>query len=130
MLVRYRMNSSCTVDNMRADINAIIAGTATFDGSGVPTNLSAGCNTAASIKYGTYPSAKYAKVGTGATASGTASSIAATVMTVGGTVTGTFVVGMKLLPGLVVGAEYERGDTSRKLIRLYERDVDGFRRLL
>lgn len=78
MLVRYRMNSSCTVDNMRADINAIIAGTATFDANGVPTNLSAGCNTTASIKYGTYPSAKYAKVGTGATASGTASSIVVT----------------------------------------------------
>lgn len=104
MLVRYRMNSSCTVDNMRADINAIIAGTATFDGSGVPTNLSAGCNTAASIKYGTYPSAKYAKVGTGATASGITSSIAATVMTVGGSVTGTFVVGMKVTgTGVAVG---------------------------
>lgn len=104
MLVRYRMNSSCTVDNMRADINAIIAGTATFDGNGVPTNLSAGCNTAASIKYGTYPSAKYAKVGTGATASGTASSIAATVLTVGGTVTGYFAVGMKVTgTGVAVG---------------------------
>jgi len=104
MLVRYRMNSSCTVDNMRADINAIIAGTATFDGNGVPTNLSAGCNTTSSIKYGTYPTSKYVKVGTGATASGTASSIAATVLTVGGTVTGTFVVGMKVTgTGVAVG---------------------------
>ena len=92
MLVRYRMNSGCTLANMQADIHKIILGTATFDGSGVPTNLSAGCDTAASIKYGTYPSAKYASVGTGATASGSASSIAATVLTVGGSVTGTFVI--------------------------------------
>lgn len=104
MLVRYRMNSSCTVENMRADIDAIISGTATFNGNGVPTNLSAGCDTTNSIKYGTYPSAKYAKVGTGATASGTASSIAATVLTVGGTVTGTFSVGMKVTgTGVAVG---------------------------
>jgi hypothetical protein len=36
------MNSSCTVENMRADIDKIIQGTATFNGSGVPTKLSAG----------------------------------------------------------------------------------------
>ena len=96
MLVRYRMNSGCTLANMQADIHKIILGTATFNGSGVPTNLSAGCDTANSIKYGTYPSAKYAAVGTGATASGSASSIAATVLTVGGSVTGTFVIGMTL----------------------------------
>lgn len=104
MLVRYRMNSSCTLDDMRADIDAIIQGTATFDGSGVPTNLSAGCDTANSIKYGTYPSAKYASVGTGAAASGSASSIAATVLTVGGSVTGTFAVGMSVTgTGVAVG---------------------------
>lgn len=104
MLVRYRMNSSCTVENMRADIDAIIQGTATFDGSGLPTNLSAGCSTANTIKYGTYPSAKYASVGTGGTASGATSSIAATVLTVGGSVTGTFVVGMKVTgTGVAVG---------------------------
>jgi hypothetical protein len=104
MLVRYRMNSSCTVENMRADIDAIIQGTATFNGSGVPTNLSAGCDTANSIKYGTYPSAKYAKVGTGSIASGTASSIAVTVLTIGGSVTGTFAVGMKVTgTGVAVG---------------------------
>lgn len=96
MLVRYRMNSGCTLANMQADIHKIILGTATFNGSGVPTNLSAGCDTANSIKYGTYPAAKYASVGTGATASGSASSIAATVLTVGGSVTGTFVLGMTL----------------------------------
>jgi hypothetical protein len=98
------MNSSCTLANMRADIDAIIQGTATFDGSGVPTNLSAGCDTANSIKYGTYPSAKYASVGTGAAASGSASSIAATVLTVGGSVTGTFAVGMSVTgTGVAVG---------------------------
>jgi len=104
MLVRYRMNSSCTLADMQADIDAIIQGTATFDGSGVPTNLSAGCDTANSIKYGTYPSAKYASVGTGAAASGSASSIAATVLTVGGSVTGTFAVGMSVTgTGVAVG---------------------------
>ena len=104
MLVRYRMNSSCTLADMRADIDAIIQGTATFNGSGVPTNLSAGCDTANSIKYGTYPSAKYASVGTGAAASGSASSIAATVLTVGGSVTGTFAVGMSVTgTGVAVG---------------------------
>jgi hypothetical protein len=98
------MNSSCTLADMRADIDAIIQGTATFNGSGVPTNLSAGCDTANSIKYGTYPSAKYASVGTGAAASGSASSIAATVLTVGGSVTVTFAVGMSVTgTGVAVG---------------------------
>ena len=96
MLVRYRMNSDCTLANMRADIDAIIQGTATFDGSGIPTNLSAGCDTSNSIKFGTYPANVYASVGTGAAASGSTSSIAATVLTVGGTVTGTFAVGMSV----------------------------------
>jgi len=109
MLVRYRMNSSCTLANMREDIDKIIQGTATFNGSGVPTNLSAGCDTTNSIAYGTYPSAKFAQVGTGGTASGTASSIAATVLTVGGTVTGTFAIGMEVTgtgvaPGTVIVA--------------------------
>jgi hypothetical protein len=90
------MNSDCTLANMRADIDAIIQGTATFDGSGVPTNLSAGCDTSNSIKFGTYPANVYASVGTGAAASGSTSSIAATVLTVGGTVTGTFAVGMSV----------------------------------
>ena len=104
MLVRYRMNSSCTVENMRADIDKIIQGTATFDGSGLPTNLSAGCSTANTVKYGTYPSAKYASVGIESTASGATSSIAATVLTVAGSVTGTFVVGMKVTgTGVAVG---------------------------
>lgn len=96
MLVRYRMNSSCTLAHMRSDIDAIIMGTATFDGSGVPTNLSAGCDTANSQKFGTYPANVYAAVGTGAAASGSTSSIAATVLTVAGSVTGTFAVGMSV----------------------------------
>ena len=90
------MNSSCTLANMREDIDKIIRGTATYNGSGVPTNLSAGCDTTNSISYGTYPSAKFAQVGTGGTASGTTSTITATVLTVGGTVTGTFAVGMEV----------------------------------
>jgi len=81
---------------MREDIDKIIRGTATYNGSGVPTNLSAGCDTTNSISYGTYPSAKFAQVGTGGTASGTTSTITATVLTVGGTVTGTFAVGMEV----------------------------------
>jgi hypothetical protein len=98
------MNGNCTLADMQADIDAIIQGTATFDGSGVPTNLSAGCDTANSIKYGTYPAAKYASVGTGAAANGSASSIAATVLTVGGSVTGTFVLGMSVTgTGVAVG---------------------------
>lgn len=98
MLVRYRMNSSCTLDNMRADINAIITNAVTYNGSGIPTaGLSAGCDTANTIAFGTHPtSSKYALVGTGGTASGTASSISQTLLTVGGTVTGTFAVGMRL----------------------------------
>lgn len=98
MLVRYRMNSNCTLDNMRADINAIITNAVTYNGSGVPTaGLSAGCDTANTIAYGSHPgSSKYALVGSGASASGTTSSITQTLLTVGGTVTGTFVVGMRL----------------------------------
>jgi hypothetical protein len=92
------MNSNCTLDNMRADINAIITNAVTYNGSGVPTaGLSAGCDSANTIAYGTHPgSSKYALVGTGAQASGTASSISQTLLTVGGSITGTFVVGMRL----------------------------------
>lgn len=98
------MNSTCTLANLRADINAIIQGTATFNGSGVPTNLSAGCDAANTIKYGTYPANKYALVGTGVSASGTASSIAGTVLTVGGSVSGTFAIGMSVTgTGVAVG---------------------------
>lgn len=67
MLVRYRMNSSCSLANMRSDIDSIIRGTATFSG-GAPTNLSAGCDTGNTIAYGTYPTGKYSRVGTSASA--------------------------------------------------------------
>lgn len=98
MLVRYRMNSTCTLDNMRSDINAIITNAVTYNGSGVPTaGLSSGCDVTNTIAYGTHPgSSKYALVGTGTSASGTASTISQTLLTVGGTVTGTFVVGMRV----------------------------------
>jgi hypothetical protein len=62
MLVRYRMNSSCTLSNMRADIDKIIRGLATGTG-----DLSAGCDSANTQFFGTYPSGKYVRVGTGAT---------------------------------------------------------------
>ncbi len=66
MLVRYRMNSTCTAANMRADIDAIITGTAT-----TVNDLSSGCDKANSVFYGTYPSAKYARVGQTSAGSGT-----------------------------------------------------------
>lgn len=107
MLVRYRMNSTCTLSNMREDIDKIIRGLATYSGGGVPTNLSSGCDTANSISYGTYPVGRYSRVGTGATATSSSSSITATVLTIGGSITGTFVVGMTITgtgiaPGTVI----------------------------
>lgn len=107
MLVRYRMNDTCTLANMREDIDKIIRGLATYNGSGVPTNLSSGCDTVNSISYGTYPTGRYARVGTGASATSTSSSITATVLTIGGSITGTFVVGMTvtgtgIVPGTVI----------------------------
>lgn len=51
MLFRYKMNSSCTYANMKADISGILAGTITSTGG-----LSAGADTANSSVYGTYPS--------------------------------------------------------------------------
>lgn len=55
MIVKYRMNSTCTLANMKADINKIILGTAANSG-----DLSSGCDTANTYFYGTYPSGTYA----------------------------------------------------------------------
>ena len=55
MIVKYRMNSTCTLANMKADIDKIILGTAT-----VPGDFSSGCDTANTTFYGTYPSGTYA----------------------------------------------------------------------
>lgn len=51
MLVRYRMNSSCTLANMQTDINNIILGNITSVGQ-----LSAGADQTNSAIYGSYPS--------------------------------------------------------------------------
>lgn len=58
MLVRYRMNSSCTLANMQTDINNIILGNVT-----AVNQLSAGADQTASQIYGTYPTGSpYARV--------------------------------------------------------------------
>ena len=61
MLVRYRMNSTANVTTMRTDIDNIIRGLAN-----TTAHLSVGCDTANTVFYGTYPSAKFARVGTAA----------------------------------------------------------------
>jgi hypothetical protein len=63
MLVRYKMNSACTLADMRSDIDKIIRGLATST-----SDLSAGCNSAATQFFGTYPAGKYVRVGTSGTA--------------------------------------------------------------
>jgi hypothetical protein len=57
MLVRYRVNSSCTIENFKTDINNIILGNVT-----TVSNLSAGADQTNSEIYGTYPTAIYARV--------------------------------------------------------------------
>lgn len=61
MLVRYRMNSTANVTTMRTDVDKIIRGLASSTG-----NLGSGCDTANTVFYGTYPTGKYAQVGTAA----------------------------------------------------------------
>lgn len=56
MLVRYRMNSSCTIANMQSDIDKIILGISSVN------ELSSGCDKTNSVIYGTYPTGKYARV--------------------------------------------------------------------
>lgn len=57
MLVRYRMNSSCTLANMQTDINNIILGNVAS-----VNDLSAGADKTNSIIYGTYPTGTYTRV--------------------------------------------------------------------
>lgn len=54
MIFRYRMLSTCTYANMKADITGILTGTITSTGG-----LSAGADTANCAVYGTYPSGIY-----------------------------------------------------------------------
>lgn len=57
MLVRYRMNSTCTLANMQTDINNIILGNVTN-----VSQLSSGADQTNSVIYGSYPTGKYARV--------------------------------------------------------------------
>ena len=57
MLVRYRTNSSCTIENFKTDINNIITGNVT-----TVNDLSSGADKVNSIIYGTYPAAIYTRV--------------------------------------------------------------------
>ena len=57
MLVRYRINSTCTIDNFKTDINNIILGNVVST-----ANLSAGAATANCAIYGAYSSSIYTRV--------------------------------------------------------------------
>lgn len=57
MLIRYRTNSTCTIDNFKTDINNIILGNIT-----TLDDLSSGANKVASAMYGVYPTGTYARV--------------------------------------------------------------------
>jgi len=57
MLLRYRMNSSCTLQNMKDDINNIITGNISS-----VNDLSSGADKVNSAMYGTYPAAIYTRV--------------------------------------------------------------------
>ena len=57
MLIRYRTNSSCTLQNFKDDVNNIILGNIT-----TVANLSSGADKVNSQMYGTYPTGTYARV--------------------------------------------------------------------
>lgn len=57
MLVRYRLNSTCTLANFQADINNIILGNVT-----TVANLSSGADQTNSVVYGTYTPSIYSRV--------------------------------------------------------------------
>lgn len=57
MLVRYRLNSTCTLANFQADINNIILGNVT-----TVANLSSGADQTNSAVYGTYTPSIYTRV--------------------------------------------------------------------
>lgn len=57
MLVRYRLNSSCTIENFKSDLNAIITGAVT-----TTADLSSGCDKPNSSVIGTYPTGTYTRV--------------------------------------------------------------------
>ena len=57
MLIRYRTNSSCTLQNFKDDVNNIILGNII-----TVANLSSGADKVNSQMYGTYPTGTYARV--------------------------------------------------------------------
>jgi hypothetical protein len=57
MLIRYRTNSSCTLQNFKDDVNNIILGNIV-----TVNNLSSGADKVNSVMYGTYPTGTYARV--------------------------------------------------------------------
>ena len=56
MLVRYKINTACTIDNFKTDINNIIVGNII-----TVNDLSAGADKANCAIYGTYPAGTYAR---------------------------------------------------------------------
>lgn len=57
MLIRYRTNDSCTLQNFKDDLNNLITGAVT-----TVNGLSSGVNKTASVIYGSYPTGTYSRV--------------------------------------------------------------------
>ena len=60
MIIRYRMNSSCTLANLKTDLHNIISGNIT-----TTADFSAGCDKTNSVIYGTYPDGIYSVANAG-----------------------------------------------------------------
>lgn len=60
MIIRYRMNSTCTLANLKTDLHNIISGNIT-----TTADLSAGCDKPNSVIYGTYPAGIYSVANAG-----------------------------------------------------------------
>jgi hypothetical protein len=60
MIIRYRMNSSCTLANLKTDLHNIISGNIT-----TTADFSAGCDKTNSVIYGTYPAGIYSVANAG-----------------------------------------------------------------
>ena len=54
MIIRYRMNSTCTLANLKTDLHNIISGNIT-----TTADFSSGCDKTNSVIYGTYPTGIY-----------------------------------------------------------------------
>jgi len=60
MIIRYRMNNTCTLANLQTDLHNIISGNITST-----ADFSTGCDTTNSIIYGTYPVGIYSVMNSG-----------------------------------------------------------------